>query len=234
VKRPAGRGWPEQCPPVRAANACGWDVLNAFDLRFVRDAQGHWDVEEAVEVHSDIDLGEGMTPHPQVNAWFWERGQRRPHVIDDHVWLAIRHQVKVSTYLYLDTDPGVAVLLGPVPNRSDRRWSVVEALLETDWYRPAHPWHTVLELPRIEDDPATDVVEIAAGEPLCRIRPVPRGRYEATELGGEAFGALFAEGQQWLAAHGRDLEGDDLDITGAYARVQRELRFTVRPDDASE
>src|SRR4051812_50108782 len=36
VKRPAGKGWPEECPPIRAANAFGFDLLANFDLTFVR------------------------------------------------------------------------------------------------------------------------------------------------------------------------------------------------------
>ena len=36
VKRGKGRGWPEECPPIRAANAFGFDVLANFDLTFVR------------------------------------------------------------------------------------------------------------------------------------------------------------------------------------------------------
>src|SRR6476646_6942525 len=41
VKRGAGRGWPEQCPPVRAANAFGFDLLANFDLTFVQ-SRGRW------------------------------------------------------------------------------------------------------------------------------------------------------------------------------------------------
>src|SRR3954462_2588633 len=36
VKRPAGKGWPEECPPIRAANAFGFDLLANFDVTFVR------------------------------------------------------------------------------------------------------------------------------------------------------------------------------------------------------
>ena len=35
VKRPKGRGWPEECPPIRAANSFGFDLLANFDLTFV-------------------------------------------------------------------------------------------------------------------------------------------------------------------------------------------------------
>lgn len=228
LKRGSGSGWPEHCPPIRAAQAYGYDVINPFDMRFLRDAEGNWDIEEAVEVHSDVDLDGGLTPHPQLNAWFWEKGQTRPHVITDNVYLAIRHQVKVSTYLYLRTDPGEALLLGEVPNLR-RPWRVIEALIETGWYFPAHPWHTVVELPRIEESPIDEVV-IRAGEPLCRLTPVRLEPHEAREMSGPEFGALFGEGQKWLAAHGRDLHGDDLDITGRYAEQQRRAKFTVKPE----
>ncbi|MFG0329143.1 MAG: hypothetical protein ACF8PN_04520 [Phycisphaerales bacterium] len=232
VKRPkGGSGWPEHCPPIRAANAYGWDVINPFEMRFTRDADGEWDLDETVEVHSDIDLDEGgeVSPHPQLNAWFWEQGQTRPHVITDEVYLAIRHQVKVSTFLYLQTDEDELLWIRGVPNRR-RDWSVIESIVETDWYAPAHPWHTVIELPRIEESPIDEVV-IPEGERLCRLVPLRRDAFEAVEMSAADFGALFAEGQKWLMAHGRDLlHGDDLDITGQYAKQQRQPKFTVAPD----
>jgi len=106
TKREAGSGWPEHCPPIRAASSFGWDVINPFTMRFVRDSGGAWSIDEAVSVESDVDLGEGTSPHEQVNAWFWEKGQQRPHVITDNVYAQIRHQCKVSTYLYLRTEVG--------------------------------------------------------------------------------------------------------------------------------
>src|SRR5687767_4192274 len=36
VKRGAGRGWPEECPPIRAANAFGFDLLANFDVTFIQ------------------------------------------------------------------------------------------------------------------------------------------------------------------------------------------------------
>lgn len=226
IKREKGSGWPEHCPPVRAANAFGFDVINPFDMRFRRDRNGDWELEEAVEVHSDIDLDNGMTPHPQLNAWFWEKGQTRPHVITDNVHAQIRHQVKISTFLYLRSDSGELVWMRGVPNVR-RPWSIIESIVETDWYFPAHPWHTVIELPRIENDPATREVFIPAGEPLCRLVTIARAEYEAREMSGPEFGALFTQGQEWLAAHGRDLHEDDLDITGAYAKQQKGAQFVV-------
>src|SRR5687768_18228344 len=46
VKRVAGKGWPEECPPVRAANAFGFDLLANFDVTFVqkRGVAGGWRV----------------------------------------------------------------------------------------------------------------------------------------------------------------------------------------------
>src|SRR5438874_3536333 len=74
VKRGAGKGWPEECPPVRAANAFGFDLLANFDVTFVRTrarrkpgrggaraagtrggGAGDWRVEADVVVHSDFD-----------------------------------------------------------------------------------------------------------------------------------------------------------------------------------
>merc|ERR1712034_7809 len=43
-KRQPGKGWPEECPPMRAANSFGWDLLNPTDLRF-RQVDGKWTLE---------------------------------------------------------------------------------------------------------------------------------------------------------------------------------------------
>lgn len=227
VKRDKGSGWPEHCPPIRAANAFGWDVLNPFEMKFVRDKEGHWDIAEAVEVRSDIELEGGVVPHPQLNAWFWEQGQQRPHVITDNVYWAIRHQCKLSTFLYLQTEPGWLLWIRGVPNVK-REWSVIESVIETDWYKPAHPWHGVIELPRIEESPVAEVV-IPQGEPLFRLVPLQRADYHCVEMADEEFGGLFEQGQHWLSAHGKDNEAGDVDITGAYAKQQDNATFTVKP-----
>ena len=53
VKRRAGRGWPEECPPLRAAQGFGWDVTVSFDMVFHRGKDGSWRLEQEVEVESD-------------------------------------------------------------------------------------------------------------------------------------------------------------------------------------
>ena len=53
VKRGAGRGWPEECPPIRAANAYGFDLLANFDVTFVKGRNG-WRVEDDVVIDSDF------------------------------------------------------------------------------------------------------------------------------------------------------------------------------------
>ncbi len=232
VKRSAGSGWPEHCPPIRAANAFGWDVINPFTMRFIRDKQGNWDIEEAIEVESDVEFTGGVIPHPQLNAWFWERGQERPHVITDEVYAQIRHQVKVSTFLYFRTEPGEMLLIKAVPathaSTPHRAWSVIEALIECDWYFPAHPWHGVIELPRIEESTIDEVV-IREGEPLFRLIPIARADYEAREMSPDDFGEIFAKGQRWLSEHGREKQRGDVMITGEFAKQQELSRFEVKP-----
>src|SRR4051794_24680372 len=46
VKRGAGKGWPEECPPIRAANGFGFDLLANFDVTFVKGRGGDWRVDE--------------------------------------------------------------------------------------------------------------------------------------------------------------------------------------------
>src|SRR3954465_15831373 len=55
VKPGAGKGWPEECPPIRAANAFGFDLLANFDVTFVRTRGERWRVERDVAIESDFD-----------------------------------------------------------------------------------------------------------------------------------------------------------------------------------
>lgn len=169
VERAPGKGWPEQCPPIRQANAFGWDILSAFDLAFVKDEDGGWGLEADHALECDFapesgDDDEEPAPYlTQHAAWFWDPEQRLPHPISPHVFEAIRHQVKVSSFLFLETDPGEVLLVTEVPNRP-RPYRAVTALIETDWYPASYPWHGVLEL-----SPAEDRIEIPRGEPLFRL-----------------------------------------------------------------
>src|SRR5580698_2381725 len=107
VKRGAGKGWPEECPPIRAANGFGFDLLANFDVTFIQ-SRGNWRVKDDIIIESDFNFAgneesEG-NPLTQQYAWFWEKGQKLPHVISDNVYEQIRHQVKVSSYLFLRSD----------------------------------------------------------------------------------------------------------------------------------
>src|SRR5689334_734847 len=57
VKRGPGKGWPEECPPIRAANAFGFDLLANFDLTFIQPhpPRGDWRVRKDVTLQSDFD-----------------------------------------------------------------------------------------------------------------------------------------------------------------------------------
>src|SRR5437868_5030387 len=86
-----GKGWPEECPPIRAANAFGFDLMANFDVTFVRarGAGGDWRVKDDIVIESDFDWAanedaEGK-PLAQQYAWFWQKGQTLPHVISDNV-----------------------------------------------------------------------------------------------------------------------------------------------------
>lgn len=254
VKRANGRGWPEECPPLRAANSFGFDLLANFDVTFVRGKKG-WSVQDPITVDSDFawappgssDDVAGKTLE-QGYAWFWERGQTLPHPISDNVYAEIQHQVKVSTFLYLRTDPNECLLLTDLPNQPrERPWRAVSALVETDWYPASYPWHCVLEL-----DPRARRVTIERGTPLCRVLPVRRDTYFARPMTPIEFDDFFARGQRWLEAHGRPAQHGDapapheeeaprrgrkkaapapdpttLDITRTYSRQQLKSRFVV-------
>src|SRR6187431_581091 len=98
-RREKGRGWPDQCPPLRAANAFGWDVPAAFEMKFKRRRDGSWRLEREVEVESDwgwsppgSDPDSDARPLAQRNAWFWDENQTVPHVISPAVYARIRNQ----------------------------------------------------------------------------------------------------------------------------------------------
>ena len=220
-----GKGWPEECPPIRAANAYGFDLMANFDVTFVRRRDGSWKAEPDVVLESDFDYAsaEGAQGNPltQQYAWFWEKGQKLPHVISDDVYAQISNQVKVSSFLFLRTEPNELLYFTDVPNLN-RPWRSMTALVDTDWYSASYPWHTVIELSRGEKR-----VSIEKGEPLCRVIPVRRDTYFAAAMSPGAFDDFFARGQQWLATHGQVQHEGTVDITRTYVRQQVKSKFVV-------
>ncbi|HLU49219.1 MAG TPA: DUF6065 family protein [Planctomycetota bacterium] len=224
-KRGGGRGWPEECPPLRAANGFGWDIVAPFEMRFRRQSDGGWTIENPQELESDWLWGgdeesEGV-PLTQVNAWFWDENQEIPHKISPEVYRQIRNQVKVSTYLFLSTDPGELIYMTSIPNR-ERPYRAFTALLETDWYPASYPWHCVIEL-----DPMRDEIVIEQGEPICRLFLVRREHYFAQEMSTEEFERFFQRGQLWLERNGHGMRDGMVDITRTYVREQRRSTFSV-------
>lgn len=234
VKRGPGKGWPEECPPLRAANAFGWDVLSSTELVFQRKGQG-WVLETERELESDWLFeahggGDGEEEGPgassgvaihQKNAWFWDKGQTLPHVITPEVYASLRHQVKVSTFLFLRTDPNELLYIGDIPNVS-RPFRAFSALVDTDWYPASYPWHCVLEL-----DSSLERVVIEKGAPLCRLLLLRRDAYFAQEMSLREFEEFFQRGQQWLARYGKGEPGENMDITRRYSKQQSKSSFHV-------
>src|SRR5436305_2064088 len=92
IKRSAGRVWPEECPPIRAANGFGFDIVANFDLTFIRTRSKSgraWRVKNDIVIESDFDFAsnEASTGQPLVQqyAWFWQKGQTLPHAISNNV-----------------------------------------------------------------------------------------------------------------------------------------------------
>jgi len=227
VKRGRGKGWPEECPPVRAANAFGFDLLANFDVTFVR-GRGGWRAEPDVVIDSDFDYAArddaAGKPLTQQYAWFWQKRQALPHVITDNVYDHVRNQVKISSFLFLRTDPNELLLMTDVPNLP-RPWKCVTALIDTDWYPASYPWHCVIEL-----DASQRRIEIKRGDPLCRVVPVRRDTYFAAAMSPSEFDAFFARGQRWLATHGQVQHEGAVDITRTYVKQQVKSRFVVMED----
>jgi len=225
--RRKGNGWPDECPPLRAANAFGWDILAPFTMTFRRAREG-WKHVDPVDLESDFAWepkgaeGTGQ-PMVQTNAWFWDKGQELPHKISDDVWPELRDQVKVSTYLWMKTDKNELLMLGDVPNRVVP-WRAFTAVLDTDWYPASYPWHGVLILDRREKE-----IRIEKGTPLFRLTVHRRTDYRAKPMTDSGFDAFFSRGQNWLTEHARGVVGDTADIRGAYVKQQKVARFLQGP-----
>jgi hypothetical protein len=84
--------------------------------------------------------------------------------------------VKVSTFLFLSTDPNELLLITDIPNLQ-RPFRVLTALIDTDWYPASYPWHCVLEL-----NAAEKRIVVPRGTPLCRLMTVRRDHYFAREM----------------------------------------------------
>jgi Family of unknown function (DUF6065) len=224
VKPGRGKGWPQECPPLRAASAFGFDILANFDVTFVQK-RGAWTPQPDVVIESDFNYASDESsegrPLRQQYAWPWKKGQKLPHVISDNVYAHIRNQMKVSSFLYLRTDPNELLYLSDVPNLI-RPWRAMTALIETDWYPASYPWHAVIEL-----DPSHKKIKIAKGEPLCRLIPVRRDTYFAGQMSQSGFDEFFAAGQEWLSTHGTVLGGGTVDLKRGYARQQVKSRFVI-------
>jgi hypothetical protein len=224
IKPGRGRGWPQECPPLRAASAFGFDLLANFDVEFIQRKNG-WRVEPDVVIHSDFSYAASEAsdgaPLTQQYAWGWKKGQKIPHPITDNVYALIRHQMKISSFLFLKTDPNELLLMTDVPNLI-RPWRSMTALIETDWYPASYPWHTVIEL-----DPRQKRIKIKKGDPLCRLIPLRRDTYFARPMSQSGFNEFFADGQRWLSIHGGAEHEGTMDITRTYLRQQVKSKFVV-------
>lgn len=225
-KREPGKGWPEECPPMRGANAFGWDLLCPTDLEFSRKDE-KWQLDTPLTLESDWKYtaaeGAESTALSQANAWFWDQDQMLPHVITPEVYPEIENQVKVSTFLFMRTESNEQLYFCDIPNLS-RPFRVLSALVDTDWYPASYPWHCVLEL-----DPAQESIRISRGDPLCRVFTVRREHYSALEMSEEEFDTYFDRSQQWLAKYGRAGDEESLDITRTYVKQQQLADFSVHP-----
>ena len=79
-----------------------------------------WRVEPDIVIDSDFsDAGNESTegkPLRQQYAWLWEKGQKLPHKISDNVYEQIRNQIKISSFLFLRTEPNELLYMTGVPN----------------------------------------------------------------------------------------------------------------------
>lgn len=225
IKRGPGKGWPEHCPPIRAANSFGFDLLANFDVTFLQ-TRGNWRVAKDVVIESDFEYSTNHDspgkPLTQQYAWFWEKGQKIPHVISDNVYAEIKNQVKISSFLFMKTDANELLYMTDLPNQN-RNFRVMSAVVDTDWYPASYPWHVVIEL-----DSRQKKIVIKKGEAICRIIPVRRDTYFAAQMSQHEFDDFFESGQKWLATHGKIQPEGVVDITRTYVRQQIKSQFVIR------
>jgi hypothetical protein len=156
-------------------------------------------------------------PLTQQYAWFWDKGQKLPHVISDNVYAEINNQVKSAASSSSRRPERRALLHATSPARRARggddgagRYRLVPGEL---------PWHTVIELSREQKR-----VSIQKGEPLCRVIPCGATPTSRGDVAGSASIDFFARGQQWLrdarAGAARGERGHHADVRAPAGEVE--------------
>ena len=224
IKRAPGQGWPEECPPIRAANAFGFDLLANFDVTFVQSAAiGEWRKTsslKAISITRQRGFARAAARASNMRG-SGRRGRSCRTSSADNVYDA-------------DSQPGEGQQLSfssrPIrTNCSDDGCAESESalagddgLIDTDWYPASYPWHVCHRAgsPRKR-------ISIRKGEPICRVIPVRRDTYFAQQMSPADFDDFSARGQQWLATHGTFEHSPVADITKTYVRQQVKSKFAV-------
>jgi hypothetical protein len=196
VPSPVARGWYQpwmyHCLPLAAAGQLGWTVLNPVAFAAV------WD---------------GTIDQAGV------RVSSQGHQVSSHFG---HGTVTISPGFYVRTSPEVDLLVRGVPNLPKDGATMLEGLIETDWFDGSFTVNVRLTRPGL-------VVGWDRDEPLFQLVPYPRGWLERFRpeivTAGPDHAAFFETADRWehdrltmMAARRR---GEEIGFDGQYRRGRR-------------
>jgi hypothetical protein len=201
VPSPPSRRWfpPDayRCLPLLVADQFGWSLLSPVRFTAI------WD---GAPSRTALRIGEG----PQRDTRLYLRS------IFGHGILSILFP------FYVRTSPEVDILVKGPPNTPKDGVSVLEGLVETDWFDGSFTANLRLTRPG-------QVVQWEPGEPLFQLVPYPRGwleRFRAeTVTDGPDHAAFMAAARRWdedrAIAVDAMWRGQDVTVDGQYRQGRR-------------
>jgi hypothetical protein len=196
VPAPAGRGWYApwmyHCLPLVAAGQLGWTVLNPAAFAAV------WDGSTGVDGVRVSGRGRHVSSH-------FGHGT-----------------VTINPGFYVRTSPEIDLLVRGVPNLPKDGATMLEGLVETDWFDGSFTVNLRLTRPGL-------IVGWDRDEPLFQLVPYPRGwlrqfRAEVVTDGAD-HAEFFESADRWegdrLALMAARLRGEKVPFDGQYRRGRR-------------
>ncbi len=196
VPSPAARGWYQpwmyHCLPLVVAGQLGWTVLNPEPFAAV------WDGSPGVDGVRVSGQGSHVSSH-------FGHGT-----------------VTINPGFYVGTSPEVDLLVRGVPNLPKDGATMLEGLIETDWFDGSFTVNVRLTRPGL-------IVGWDRDEPLFQLVPYPRGWLEQfraeTAIAGPDHAAFFEAADRWdedrCAAMSARLQGEKVGFDGQYRRGWR-------------
>lgn len=131
-----------RCMPVSTANSYGWGIFLNEDVSFIWDGK---------YLEKDGDL---FSNHLKIL-----KGRESAFINNGSNTLAFKTGISV------ETDPGISILLGPVPNQFLNGLSGFSTILSTSFYRDNLPVSYNVTIPN-------DIITIKSGTPIACFVPI--------------------------------------------------------------